>query len=195
MSIPESHAAEQPSFLFGHTRRDYADLLQRIPTKDLIAELEAAQWLALDMVDVPSASRAVAEIQAEELVEELERRQRLLKAHPLDPLRPAWPRPDGDLTARIEAVKTRWPIVRFCEEVLGADLEPAGKGRWKAHCPMPNHDDSTPSFLVYESSDSAYCFGCQRGGDVIALTKFAFSLERFTDALDRLEEEGGVQWR
>jgi DNA primase len=37
----------------------------------------------------------------------------------------------------------------------------------KGHCPLPGHDDSTPSFCVYD--DHVHCFGCRFHGDVISL--------------------------
>jgi len=191
--IREKDPNQQPAFPFGHTRRDYALLLQRIPTKDLVAEIEVGQWLALDLAGVDGDSRAVAELQLEQMVNEIERRKRLLKARLDDPLRPTWPRPDHDLKARVEALKGRWPIAMFCRDLLGCDLEPAGSGRWKCRCPLPSHRDRTPSFLVFEGSDSAWCFGCGRGGDVLKLTQFVFGYERFHDALDRLEDEGGAK--
>lgn len=37
----------------------------------------------------------------------------------------------------------------------------------RACCPL--HDEDTPSFRYYEDTNSFYCFGCQKGGDVIYL--------------------------
>jgi hypothetical protein len=37
----------------------------------------------------------------------------------------------------------------------------------RACCPL--HDEDTPSFRYYEATSSFYCFGCQRGGNVINL--------------------------
>ncbi len=186
---PEQQSRELP---FGFSRRAYDLALQRIPIRDLRAEIEAAQWLALDLADVPGDSRAVAEIQLERLVAEMEHRKQALADHPDDPLRPAWPRQDASLRSRVEAVKARWPIERFCRDLLGCDLKPAGQGKWTARCPLPGHDDRTPSFTIYETSDSAHCFGCNRRGDIIALTGYALGLERFYEKLDRLERERGL---
>ena len=41
-------------------------------------------------------------------------------------------------------------------------------GKWQACCPLPDHDDKTPSFFVF--GDGRWrCFGCSRGGDVVDL--------------------------
>lgn len=39
--------------------------------------------------------------------------------------------------------------------------------KFSAKCPLPGHDDSSASFFVYPETKSFWCFGCQRGGDVI----------------------------
>ena len=35
-------------------------------------------------------------------------------------------------------------------------------------CPFPGHADATPSFSFFPSTNSCWCHGCSRGGDVIA---------------------------
>lgn len=157
-----------------------------------MAEVEEAQWAALDHAEHPDGTRALLEYQIEAQVAELERRHQLLLAHPDDPLRPTWPKSDETFRARIEAVKHSWPIVRFCRELLVMDLTPTGPGKWKSRCPLPGHDDRTPSFSIDETKNVAFCHGCQRGGDVLKLTQFMLNLERFIDALRRLEREGGM---
>lgn len=190
-TLPKSGRVPATFFPLGGSERAYRLALQMIPTRDLQSEIEAARWLALDLAGDP-VQRAVAEHQLEALVDELLRRQRLLERRKTDPLRPAWPRPDRDLRARIDAVKAAWPIERFCSDLLGAILSPAGRGRWKTPCPLPGHDDRTPSFVVYGDDDRAWCFGCNRGGDVIALTGYALGLECFYDRLAHLERHAGI---
>ena len=36
-------------------------------------------------------------------------------------------------------------------------------------CPVPSHEDSSPSFTIYQESGRWYCFGCTRGGDLLDL--------------------------
>jgi DNA primase len=55
----------------------------------------------------------------------------------------------------------------------------------------PFHQEKTPSFTVYPESQSFYCFGCSKAGDV-----FTFLIERegltFRDALERLADAAGI---
>jgi DNA primase len=37
----------------------------------------------------------------------------------------------------------------------------------KINCPLPGHDDSTPSFSIKEDEQYYNCFGCDRGGNVL----------------------------
>lgn len=37
-------------------------------------------------------------------------------------------------------------------------------------CPL--HDENTASFRIYEDEDTFYCFGCDKGGDVVKLHQY-----------------------
>ncbi len=54
--------------------------------------------------------------------------------------------------------------------------------KWTAQCPLPDHEDKTPSFVVYPGDDGWYCFGCLRGGDVVDLAACAWEIERADEA-------------
>jgi len=55
----------------------------------------------------------------------------------------------------------------------------------------PFHNESTPSFCVYEDSQSYYCFGCRAYGDVIRFYEQYYQLD-FRDACERLGVEYGI---
>src|SRR5215218_583473 len=84
---------------------------------------------------------------------------------------------------RSESFGIRRAIAAIKEQVSCldvADYYAAGQGdswrregadRWRRRCINPDHEDKTPSFVVYERTDSFYCYGCQVGGDAITLEK------------------------
>jgi DNA primase len=66
--------------------------------------------------------------------------------------------------------------------------------RWVAKCPLPGHDERTPSFTVYAAKNSWFCFGaCLKGGDVVDLAAAAWGYGRGEMAMaaaDLLREFG-----
>ena len=77
---------------------------------------------------------------------------------------------DAALEANFAAVKGTIGCDRVAE--LETELRRSG-GLLKGRCPLPDHQDRTPSFYCYPNShrfyDSWYCFGCTSGGDVVDL--------------------------
>ena len=47
---------------------------------------------------------------------------------------------------------------------------PADSGDVTISCPLPQHDDTTPSMVVHLDTDRYHCFGCGAHGDVIQWT-------------------------
>jgi len=63
------------------------------------------------------------------------------------------------------------------------DLTPVGN-LYKAHCPF--HNDSDPSFTVYPETSSYFCWGCEKGGDIISFLQELMGYE-FMEAKKYLE--------
>ena len=49
-------------------------------------------------------------------------------------------------------------------EQVSQDNPKRTPGGYIATCPFPDHDDSTPSFVMYVDTDSYHCFGCNKSG-------------------------------
>ena len=77
----------------------------------------------------------------------------------------------------VEIVSTRTPLRR-----VGA--------RWVGRCPF--HDERTPSFSVNALEKLFYCFGCGKGGDLIAFVRESEALD-FTEAVEWLADRTGIE--
>lgn len=82
-----------------------------------------------------------------------------------------------DLILRIkEAVTIEEALSRF-----GVEIPSRGRDPVMVRCPW--HEDRNPSMAVYRREGRAWCFACQRGGDVLDITA-AFIGGGVKDALD-----------
>ena len=52
-------------------------------------------------------------------------------------------------------------------------------------CPLGIHSDSSPSFHIYEDTNSCYCFSCKNGGDTI---KFVQQIVGYADPVDAAKD-------
>lgn len=68
----------------------------------------------------------------------------------------------------IAEVKSRLSVID-CLEHFGVTVPPRDRQVIMTHCPF--HDDKTPSFAVYRRDNRAWCHACQKGGDVIDITR------------------------
>lgn len=69
--------------------------------------------------------------------------------------------------------------VSVVAERVGLQLQRVGS-RYRACCPL--HHEKTPSFMLFTSSNSWYCFGCHEGGDGIRLVRDVLGLS-FVEAV------------
>lgn len=77
--------------------------------------------------------------------------------------------------------------VRAVGELLGVKLPNAGMSR----CPLPHHEDSTPSFEVRGGGLRWICYGCSHSGGAIDLVK-SFHGMTFLQAKHWLAEKSGL---
>lgn len=78
----------------------------------------------------------------------------------------------------------------YVESLTGEDA-PTGRA---VCCPLPDHEDGTPSFYAYDDPERGwYCFGCNRGGSIYDLGAALWGLPTrgsgFTELRTRLALE------
>ncbi len=78
----------------------------------------------------------------------------------------------------IEAAKEAVPCVDLADLLCGAGGMKRRGSEWIAKCPLPDHDDKTPSFTANPAKNLWFCHGCARGGDVVELARFAYGFEK-----------------
>jgi hypothetical protein len=93
----------------------------------------------------------------------------------------------------IEEAKDKVPVIDFADLLCGpAKMRRVGT-EWVARCPLPDHEDKTPSFTANPEKNLWFCHGCLRGGDVVELARFAWGYEKHEvqmAAADLLHEFG-----
>jgi DNA primase len=83
----------------------------------------------------------------------------------------------------IEAAKAAVPTIDLADRLCGpGGLRRVGN-RWVGRCPLPDHEDRSPSFTLYPETNSWFCYGCLQGGDGIELARYAWGYEK-SDAAD-----------
>jgi DNA primase len=66
-----------------------------------------------------------------------------------------------------------------------------GKAWFMGRCPLPDHEDKTPSFYIYPPG-RYHCYGCGRNGDVVDLEFFCGDYGELWEAVLSLAVEYGV---
>jgi hypothetical protein len=90
-----------------------------------------------------------------------------------------------------EAIRDIVPIADIARRYT--KLEPLGGNAWfTGRCPLPDHEDKSPSFYVYPPG-RYHCYGCGRGGDVVDLEYFCGDYDELWEAMIALAVEHGVK--
>ena len=71
------------------------------------------------------------------------------------------------------------------------ELKSCGRNK---KCCCPFHSEKTPSFVVFEATNSFYCFGCGVGGDVITFIEKIENLE-YVEAVRFLAKIAGIEFK
>lgn len=136
------------------------------------------------------------------IAQEIRRQKAILKRHAGDPRAVRWPDRHEryqKLLMIAQDLKRDFRLSQFISTfVLTTDLRPLGSGRWRGNCPIPTHDDTAPSFVVYEENpdDQHYhCYGCGAHGDIYELVGLLFGYENFTDRVKVVAEAFGCEVR
>jgi hypothetical protein len=165
-------------------------------TATLLRELEVRQWDLAEIEAIPEAwnfcpsSRGMLVAMLEDISTELTRRKRLVGK----PHAPGWPDlPKRDLGPELAEIKRRVSLTDVIGREVGRSFERRGKSDVWCRCPLPGHEEATPSFHVDEERQLFHCFGCGRGGDLFELCRHLWSEGTFVRVVDRLREIAGLE--
>ena len=90
-----------------------------------------------------------------------------------------------------EAIRDVVPIENVARRYT--NLAPFGGKAWfVGRCPLPDHEDKTPSFYIYPPG-RYHCYGCGRNGDVVDLEFFCGDYGELWEAMIALAVEYGVE--
>jgi hypothetical protein len=156
----------------------------------LLAAIETMAWDRADMAanpdewTRPADSAAFLDVHLEDARDELARRERLRNR----PFAPNVPDRDLDLTD----LKARVDLVEYINRYSPVRLVKRGR-QFVGCCPLPGHDDSSPSFVVNPEKALFYCHGCLRGGDIFNFVLILLDCKTFGDAIDIVAREAGIE--
>ncbi len=78
----------------------------------------------------------------------------------------------------IEKAKEKVETIALADLLCGPGRMRSVGNKWVARCPLPDHEDRSPSFTVYPDEGGWFCYGCLRGGDVVELARFAWAYDK-----------------
>lgn len=172
----------------------FAGLLsQELLDKALHLREVRADLLAIDEV-TPELSNSIAtvELDIQDIEADLARREKARIRLGNDVLAPRAPCRNDKLMDLARDLQAMWPIDRFCEDLMAVRLNKSGRS-YRAQCPIPGHDDRSPSFVIYPDEGRFHCFGCGAHGDIYDLAGHYFGLGRFADQVRMVADATG-EW-
>lgn len=82
-------------------------------------------------------------------------------------------------------------ILEVLEREYDLYFDAGTKGWWNTNCPLPGHDDNSPSFGVHPESGMYHCFGCSEKGTLLTFIQKVEGLS-FPEAVARLSLITGI---
>ena len=89
----------------------------------------------------------------------------------------------------LAVVKAAVPVIDVANLLCGPGSLRRVNTHWVGRCPLPDHDDNTPSFVVYPANNSWWCFGCSRGSDVLDLYQWQKTKSDIRDVAEAARKE------
>jgi len=122
-----------------------------------VASEEKKKWLAWKRENLPRTAHDWLEVfpEAEHLVPKVKKSERNFQKQ--------------------KEIARNVDLVDVAEEYT--TLQRSGMYSMVGLCPLPSHNEKTPSFNIYTDSNHYYCYGCHEHGDAI---KFIREVEKLT---------------
>lgn len=92
----------------------------------------------------------------------------------------------------IEDLAVTINIANYMEDEYDSNFHPSTNNWLNTNCPLPNHEDNSPSFGVNSESNKYHCFGCGATGNIINLVQFVEGLT-FVETIQKLSAYSGVE--
>lgn len=170
-----------------------------VPTEELLIILSSYRQDRLDTLDDPNLNAVTRrhtleylEHQMSPIIAELKRRHEQHQRYQGDPQRHPWPKTEQyEKTLKLaQSLKASIPLSTYIHYTFPAVRLQRKGATWRGYCPYPDHDDRSPSFVVYDDNRFT-CFGCGRKGDIYALVALVDNLDRFRDQVASLAAWAG----
>ena len=165
-----------------------------IPTEDLMHDIDVFMNLRSAFLETETAEPTLAnsieyiDVFLDRAITEVERRFAMDKRSKAGR---SWgePRPKGkrleDMKSIAEDMKRQLSIAEYLDRFVPWAVMNATGDRLRGRCPYPDHDDNTASFVVFPD-DHAWCFGCQRGGDLFRVVALIEGIPVFRHQLQHV---------
>ena len=91
----------------------------------------------------------------------------------------------------LKELKSNISMINYMSEEYGSDFITSQNDWYMTNCPIPEHNDSSPSFGVNDSKQTFNCFGCGCQGDIIKLVQTTEKLT-FVETIQKLSLFSGL---